>query len=279
MNIINLLVLAAVVCSATASIIKRDARDDAIAKAEEVEKKAMAEMDKMTAANRPAQAAQLKLDADRLNKMVQDLKEAKPNETAKIARIEAEVRAAEKRIENDIKNDEKTTKAHSTGSTAKSSASTAKSSETTAKSTDSSAKESTTKASIVKRDARDDAIAMAEAVEKKANAEIAKLKAENRTMAAAQLQKDENKLKELVQELKDAKATDTATIKRVEEQVKAAEARITAEIARDERTTKSGSTTKSSATTAKSSGSTSKSSASTAKSTAKSATTEKSTEA
>lgn len=206
-----------------ASIVKRDVRDDVLAKAEAVEKNATAEIEKLKAQGRTMAVAALQRDETRLQHVATELKAATSEAT--IRRLEAEVRAIEMRIQEEIRRDERTTGSERAQRTTKSAQSTA-----------------STAASIVKRDAKDDVLAKAANVEKNIATEEKKLRAEGRTGAAASLEREGKRLQTLVTELKATTAESTVT--RIENEIKALETRIQDEIKRDERVsvTTSGST-------------------------------------
>jgi hypothetical protein len=161
-----------------------------VAKAAELEKKANDEIKKLTAAGKKEDAAALEKEEKALQKLAEELKAA--TDAAEIKRLDTEVKAAEKKIEDELKRLQGNPPA------------------------------------IVKRDARDDLLTKAASLEKSVEAAITKLTADGNTAEVAVLKDEEKKLKALASELK--AATEAAAITRLEGEVKAIEEKIAAEL-------------------------------------------------
>jgi metal-responsive CopG/Arc/MetJ family transcriptional regulator len=168
-----------------------------VAKAAELEKKANDEIKKLTADGKKEEAATLEKEEKALQKLANELKAA--TDAADIKRLDTEVKAAEKRIQDELKRLEGTKNPKTTAAPA-----------------------------IVKRDAKDDLLAKAASLEKSAADAIKKLTADGNTAEVAVLKGEEKKLQTLATELK--AATEADAIKRLEGEVKAIEEKIAAEL-------------------------------------------------
>jgi len=84
--------------------------------------------------------------------------------------------------------------------------------------------------SLKKRDLRDDLVKRAEELEKRATQEVKTLRGENRTNAAELIQREEQRIQELVQELKNT--TNEAEVKRLEERLGERENRLAEDLRR-----------------------------------------------
>jgi capsule polysaccharide export protein KpsE/RkpR len=184
-----------------ASLVKRDVRDDLLARAASLETQATAAVKKLQDGGKAAEATRLETEAKRLQTIATELKAATADAT--IRRLETEIRGIETRIAEELRRIERG------GSTTA---------------------PATTAASFVKRNESDPLVAKAAALEKKANDEIKKLIAAGKKEDAATLEKEEKALQKLAEELK--AATDAAEIKRLDTEVKASEKKINDELKR-----------------------------------------------
>ncbi len=84
-----------------ASFVKRDEKDPLVAKAAALEKKVNDEIKKLTAAGKKEDAATLEKEEKALQKLAEELKAA--TDAAEIKRLDTEVKASEKKINDELK--------------------------------------------------------------------------------------------------------------------------------------------------------------------------------